>query len=80
MFKKIMVQPMVITSRVVTGIRSLARMGCNCVEFMGLDALTLLGGFLILLGRVAKVLSHPDEAAYIRVYNPYAKCRNKEKD
>ena len=35
--------------------------------------LSLLGGFLILLGRVAKVLSHPDEAAYIRIYNPYTK-------
>ena len=29
--------------------------------------LSLLGSFLILLGRVAKVLSHPDDAAYIRI-------------
>ena len=78
MFKKIMAQPLVITNKVVRGIRSLARMGCNCVEFIGLDALTLLGSFLILLGRVAKVLSHPDEAAYIRIYNPYTKGRNKK--
>ena len=35
-----MAQPIVITNRVVRGMRSLARMGCDCVEFIGLDALT----------------------------------------
>ena len=72
-----MAQPIVITNRVVRDMRSLARMGSDCVEFIGLDA-SLLGGFLILLGRVAKFLSHPDDTTYIRIYNPDTEGRDEK--